>query len=171
MFLRKHSLASLTFNKHWAELCFWPTAASLADPAGADLLLAEQGGVEKPPQPAKFRLLQSLAVFFIWGIRSMRGNMVTRTFMQSLVLRSQSCYFHHCCHAFKAEVTELCMKLWASAVSPWSSMEQADSNPKEQVSPTTFFAETVVLQPAGTREPPVTLPMAIHYFPISASLM
>lgn len=49
-------------------------------------------------------------------------------------------------------------------------MEQADSNLKEQVSPTMFFAETMVLQPVETREPPLTLPMAIHHILISASV-
>ena len=73
------------------------------------------------------------------------------TFTWHLVLRKQHCFFQHCRHTFKAEVTELHMKLWPSAVIPWpSSMEQADSNPKEQVSPTMFFADMVVLQPAGT---------------------
>lgn len=69
-----------------------------------------------------------------------------------------------------SKLTELHMKLWPSPASlRSSSTEQADSNPKEQVSPTMFFAETMVLQPMETREPPVTLPRAIHYILVSVS--
>lgn len=92
------------------------------------------------------------------------------TFIWSSVLRRQCCCFKHRCHTFKAQVAELHMKMWPTAVSPWSATKQADNNPKQQAPLTMFFAETKVLQYTGTREPQVTLPMAIHHVLISSSV-